>query len=278
MGDVTERLLGSEEPAVRYKVLTKVLGREPASVAVPREEIRVSLRVKRLLSERDEDGKIPFHPYAKWYGAHWVLASLADIGYPPGDESLVPLREQIYGWLFGRSHEEGALVVRGRVRTCASMEGNALYYLLALGLADARTEELAERLLRWQWPDGGWNCDKNPEAANSSFMESLIPLRALALHSRLRRNERSRAAAERAAEVFLGRRMYKSRGRKGHLGRLRAAALPLLLALRHPIWAQGYGRGGLRQGRALRGRPGSAGIEEAAGRRFPRRGEKLPAC
>ena len=40
-------------------------------------------------------------------------------------------------------------------------------------------------------------------------MESLIPLRALALHAR--RNERSRAAAERAAEVFLGRRMYKSR-------------------------------------------------------------------
>ena len=71
LGGVTERLLGSEEPAVRYKVLTKVLGREPASVAVPREEIRVSPRVKRLLSERDEDGKIPFHPYAKWYGAHW---------------------------------------------------------------------------------------------------------------------------------------------------------------------------------------------------------------
>jgi len=211
LGGVTERLLGSEEPAVRYKVLRRVLGREPASVEVLREEIRVSPRVRRLLSERDEDGKMPFHPYAKWYGAHWVLASLADIGYPPGDKSLVPLREQVYGWLFSKSHEEGARAVRGRVRTCASMEGNALYYLLALGLADARTEELVERLLLWQWPDGGWNCDKNPEAANSSFMESLIPLRALALHSRLRRNERSRAAAQRAAEVFLGRRMYKRR-------------------------------------------------------------------
>ena len=120
-------------------MLTKVLGREPGSVAVLREEIKTSPRVRRLLSERDEDRKVPFRPYAKWYGAHWVLA---------------------------------------------------------------------ERLLLWQWPDGGWNCDKNPEAAHLSFMESLIPLRALALHSRLRRNERSRAAAERAAEVFLGRRMY----------------------------------------------------------------------
>ena len=65
LGGVTERLLGSEEPAVRYKLLTKVLGREPASVAVLREEIRASPRVRRLLSERGEDGKIPFHPYAK---------------------------------------------------------------------------------------------------------------------------------------------------------------------------------------------------------------------
>lgn len=209
MDDVIERLLGSQEPSVRYKVLTKVLGREPGTDL--QEEMRASPRVRRLLSERDEDGKIPFHPYAKWYGAHWVLAGLADIGYPPGDETLLPLREQVYGWLFGRSHEAGARKVQGRVRTHASMEGNALYYLLALGLTDARTEELADRLLRWQWPDGGWNCDKNPRAATSSFMESLIPLRALALHARFAGDERSSSAVERAAEVFLERRLYRRR-------------------------------------------------------------------
>ncbi len=115
LGGVTKRLLQSEEPAVRYKVLTKVLDREPASVAVLREEIRASPRVRRLLSERGEDGKIPFHPYAKWYGAHWVLASLADIGYPPGDETLIPLREQVYGWLFSRSHDPDAYQQSGRI-------------------------------------------------------------------------------------------------------------------------------------------------------------------
>jgi hypothetical protein len=209
LDDVIERLLGSREPAVRYKVLTKVLDREPGMDL--REEIRESPTVKRLLSERDEDGMIPFHPYAKWYGAHWVLADLADIGYPPGDETLIPLREQVYGWLFGKSHEAGARQVRGRVRTHASMEGNTLYYLIALGLTDARIEELADRLIRWQWPDGGWNCDKNPSAANSSFMESLIPLRALALHARFAGDDRSWAAAERAAEVFLERRLYRRR-------------------------------------------------------------------
>lgn len=48
---------------------------------------------------------MPHHPYSKWYGAHWILVTLADLGYPPGDQGLVPLREQVYGWLLpGERH------------------------------------------------------------------------------------------------------------------------------------------------------------------------------
>ncbi|MFQ5884988.1 MAG: hypothetical protein ACE5IO_07800 [Thermoplasmata archaeon] len=173
------------------------------------EEIMSSPRVESLLSERGRDGRIPFPPYRKWCGAHWVLASLADIGYPPSDESLVPLREQVYDWLFSSKHEERIRSIEGRVRRCASQEGNALHYLLSLGLLDARTEELAERLTKWQWPDGGWNCDKNPRAINSSFMESLIPLRGLALHGKLTGNRESKKTVERAAEIFLKRELFK---------------------------------------------------------------------
>jgi hypothetical protein len=64
------------------------------------DEIRSSPRVLRLLSDRGDDGCIPFHPYAKWRGAHWVLALMAELGYPPGDRSLIPLREQVLEWLF----------------------------------------------------------------------------------------------------------------------------------------------------------------------------------
>ncbi|HKY54218.1 MAG TPA: hypothetical protein VJM08_07940 [Anaerolineales bacterium] len=208
---IVRRLLGSDEPSVRFKVLTQIMGRKAntSEVRQVQEEIRESPRVRQLLSERQADGQIPCHPYSKWNGAHWVLATLADLGYPSVDESLIPLREQVLGWLLGEGHLKGIKTIAGRVRRCASQEGNALYALLTLGLTDERTEELARRLTQWQWPDGGWNCDKKPAATNSSFMESLLPLRALALHARLTGNQRSREAAERAADVFLKRELFK---------------------------------------------------------------------
>ena len=208
---ILQRLLQSDDPSIRYKLLTQFLGYGEDSIEVRnlQEEIRGSPRVRQLLSERNADGQIPGHPYSKWKGAHWVLATLADLGYPPGDQSLVPLREQVYAWLLGASHLKGVKIIAGRVRRCASQEGNALFALLKLGLADERTEQLVQGLLQWQWPDGGWNCDKNPEAAHSSFMESLLPLRGLALHARLTGSKPAQEAAERAAEVFLKRELFK---------------------------------------------------------------------
>ena len=110
-----------------------------------------------------------------------------------------------------RHHPPAALmkVISDRPRIHASMEGNAIWYLLSLGILDDAAEQLVRRLLDTQWPDGGWNCDGDPRAVNSSFMESLIPLRALALHAGSTGDRESRAAAGRAAEVFLKRRMYK---------------------------------------------------------------------
>jgi len=199
------------EPALAWKVAVKLLGHAPDS-AEARQSANVtrhSSLVTKLLSERDSDGKIPFHPYKKWNGAHWTLSILADLGYPAGDQALKPMMEQSYNWLLGEAHEKHIRTIDGRVRRCASQESNAVWYSLCLGLADSRTEELAARLMKWQWPDGGWNCDKRPEANISSFMESLIPLRALALYARVSGARRAGQAAEHAAEIFLKRQLFK---------------------------------------------------------------------
>ncbi len=226
MEGVVEGLLNSTEPSIRLRTREEILG-EPADSGIIRElqgEVKRSERVRLLLSERVE-GVLPCHPYAKWYGAHWVLATLADLGYPKGDRALLPLREQVYEWLFSKAHMEYVrrhevyagpyMVVRGLMRAHASMEGNAVYYLHALGLADERTSALADRLVEWQWPDGGWNCDKRSGAHVSSFTESLIPLRGLAKHATFKGGE-AKNSVRRAGEYFLERRLFK-RKRDGRI-------------------------------------------------------------
>ncbi|MFC0532608.1 hypothetical protein [Phytohabitans kaempferiae] len=229
---IVDALLRSEEPTIRWKVRTRVLGEatDGPTARKLREAIRQSPRVRRLLAARDADGRItnPKQVYAKWHGAHWVLAALADLGYPPGDESLYPLRDQVLRrWL----RDVEVPQVQGRYRHCASQQGNALRYLTALGIldgGDART--LTERLVRWQWPDGGWNCDRNPTAQTSSFMETLLPMRGLARHDR--------AAATRAAEVFLLRRLAWRRADG-------ALVHPDFARLHHPLYWHYDALGGL---------------------------------
>jgi hypothetical protein len=219
-------LLRSEEPSIRWKVRL-VVGDDPGSKAMRalREEIRGSPRVRALLSRRAQLGRpdTARAVYYKWQGLHWVLAALADLGYPEGDERLVAIRDRVVGFWTGPAYfhefaaatsassygKRGVPIIRGRYRRCGSQQGNALRSVIALGLTDEHTDVLAERLLHWQWPDGGWNCDRDPEAHVSSFNETLLPLRGLAAYARGRRRPPLKQAIERAADVFLKRRLYK---------------------------------------------------------------------
>ncbi|WP_433366175.1 hypothetical protein ACQPZX_37240 [Actinoplanes sp. CA-142083] len=198
-----EGLLASPEPAIRWLVRSRVLGEaaEEDRAAIPASEM-----VRRMVAG------VGSQPYAKWQGAHWVLAALAEIGHPPGSAELIPLREQVLAAWLDESYDRevsvaygkrGIPLLDGRYRAHASQQGYALWFLLKLGLADERCDRLAEMLLRWQWPDGGWNCDRNPAASASSFMETLLPMRGLWLYG----TPRAREAARAAAEVFLTRRL-----------------------------------------------------------------------
>lgn len=209
--DLLRYLESNPDPIIRWKMTRYALGNTPSPYDFPtaRKELALSPTVQRLLSDRNVDGQIPYHPYDKWFGAHWVLSILADLGYPERDDSLKPLMEQCYGTWLSKDHERYIRMINGRIRRCASQEGNCVYYSLALGLADDRTEELASRLIKWQWEDGGWNCDKRPEAAKSSFNETLIPLRGLAWYAKSSGDPKAKQAVNSAAEVFLKRRLFK---------------------------------------------------------------------
>ncbi len=229
MKNIIDRLASSREPVIQYKIQVDVLGGDPDSEKMQKlqRKIRSSQLARQLLSEKRADGRIPYHPYGKWYGPHWILTDLADLHYQEDGRSLNALREQEYEWLFSKTHFETAPFPRShsghvfspdRPRIHASMEGNAIFSLLRLGLNDERTDELVDRLLKTQWPDGGWNCDRRPpppNVVNSSFHETITPLRALALYANVRKSARSNLAAKRAAEIFLKRKMYKRQSDAG---------------------------------------------------------------
>jgi hypothetical protein len=231
--DVIDRLLRSDEPSIRWKTRAFVLGEDPGSAPLraAQQEVRDSPRVQDLLRRHLGRDRAPGPAaYAKWQGAHWVLHALGDLGYPSGDPALAPLRDRVVEtWLDPTFYDEfevdtkadaykrrGVPIMHGRHRRCASQQGNALLAALRLGLADDRTPRLVERLLHWQWPDGGWNCDKEPSADTSSFMETLPPLRGLAAWAAVSGDSAARAASERAVEVLLERRLFRRR-RDGHV-------------------------------------------------------------
>jgi hypothetical protein len=224
-----DRLLVSEDASVRYKILNGVLGLDAqgADLEEVRQQVRISPRVRGLLDGMGADGHLPGHPYQKWMGAHWVLALITDLGYPPGDPALAGLVDQMAVWVLGQQ----AHMVAARPRRCASQEGNALLSMVRLGYLDDRAHELARRLRQWQWADGGWNCDKRPEATHSSFHESLRPMRALAAYAHRTRDVPAATAARRAAEMFLERRLYRRRSNGEVIN-------PTFVALHYPYFWQ----------------------------------------
>jgi hypothetical protein len=152
-----------------------------------------------------------------------VLLALADIGYPHGDPDLEPIAADVMRtWLSPRYYAEftattrndrqpGVAVMDGRHRRCGSQHGGALLAAVGLGLQTGNCDRLVERLCHWQWPDGGWNCDRNLSAAISSVHETLLPMRGLAAYADSRSDAAARSAANRAAEALLDRRVIYRR-------------------------------------------------------------------
>lgn len=211
---ILEMMRKSDEPSIRYSIALNIDKKDPKSDIMKslQSEIQTSGRVINLL-QNIGDG----HPYSKWQGSHWVLSLLPELYYPKGDSSLLPHLERVLEWLFSKRHLDSIQFIQNKYRRCASQEGNAIYYSLALGIDDERIDQLVDRLLKFQWDDGGWNCDKNPKASHSSYHESLIPFRAFIKYLKVKKSQLSNSRAKQiqdsitnAKENFLKRELFIS--------------------------------------------------------------------
>jgi hypothetical protein len=201
-------LLDRGEPAVRLLTRRDVLGERADQDA---SQVLAGAKVTALLSGQQPDGGFGVHPYRKWTGAHWRLVSLAELAIPPREPRAVAAADHVLAWL--TSPARRVRVIGGLARPHASIEGNALAACCRLGLAaDPRVQSLADALISWQWPDGGWNCDLAATGRRSSFHESLAPAWGLHEYWRATADPAARDAADRAAELFLDHRLVRSPG------------------------------------------------------------------
>ena len=274
-------LLDSAEPGIRRQARRDLLSQ---TVEDDARGVLEGPKVKALLAGQQPDGGFGNHPYGKWTGAHWRLVSLVELGLPAGEPHALAAYETVLGWLLGAGHRRNVPVIAGRARRCASQEGNALAVGVRLGLAaDPRVAQLAESLVGWQWPDGGWNCDRRPAAAHSSFNETVTPLWGLAEYARATGDERPRSAARRTCELLLDHHVFKSH-RTDRVGN------PLWLDARcPPYWRYDLGQGLLMLSRAgalpdrraddalalLRSRQQTDGTWHVSGRPMWNRGQQV---
>jgi hypothetical protein len=156
--------------------------------------------VRALLAGQLPDGGFGVHPYSKWTGAHWRLVSLVELEVPAGEPRAVAALETVLDWLTASRYHGSRQRPDGVVLSDASMEGNALAVACRLGRAgDARARQLEESLIAWQWPDGGWNCDRGASGRRSSFHETHAPMWALFEYGRATGARDAAAAADRPA-------------------------------------------------------------------------------
>jgi hypothetical protein len=199
-------LLQSDEPAVRLMARRDLLAEQVTADPV---EILAGPRVTALLAGQQADGGFGVGYYSKWTGAHWRLVSLVELEVPAGEPRAIAAVGTVLEALTpGRRRPT---MRNGLPLTHASVWGNALAVASRLGLAaDQQVQDIASAIVSWQWPDGGWNCDARATGYRSSFHESLSTMWGLHEYSRATGDATAAAAAERAAELFLQHRLFRS--------------------------------------------------------------------
>lgn len=203
------------DPAIRWQVLRDLEGAPAETVAAERARVATEGWGERLLALQREDGtweggslfpanfKFIREEGQPWTATEPTLTLLRVFGADPRDERVRRAVER--AGENARWEHAGQRFFDGEVEPC--INGRAL----ALGAYFGQdVEGIAERLIREQLEDGGWNCEAENGSVRSSFDTTINVLEGLLEHEKATGGSaESRAARRRGDEYLLERNLHR---------------------------------------------------------------------
>jgi|HubBroStandDraft_1064217.scaffolds.fasta_scaffold42502_3 hypothetical protein len=203
---VLDWLLEEDQPGVRYRTLTQIMGRPESDpeVAATRARIPSVGWAGEILRERDPEGwwVDPASLYRpKYLATNWKLLVLADLGVP----GTVPeIAQSCALWKARFATRDGAFGGSATASGHLCVTGNTARALVQFGFEDDPSVQSAlDWLVRAADPKGGWSC-----FGSGRNLDSWEGLSAFAVYPRDRWTPAMESVVQRAAEFFLQRELH----------------------------------------------------------------------
>ncbi len=210
-------LLEENQPSIRYRTLTELLGRRQSDPEVREARKKIAERgwAADILAHRDPGGwwvreRSLYRP--KYLSTNWNLLALSDLG---ATRAIPAVRASCELWM-DRSPLKGGGVggsSGGNGHLCYT--GNMARALIRLGYGDdPRVRKALDWLVATAHPKGGWNCWTFGDGpAQGRNLDSWEGLSAFAVYPRSRWTPAMKACVERGAEYFLDRELHRQGAR-----------------------------------------------------------------
>ncbi|MHB8586285.1 MAG: prenyltransferase/squalene oxidase repeat-containing protein [Thermoplasmatota archaeon] len=198
-------LLEEDQPSIRYRTLTDLLGRGPrdSDVLAARQAIPERGWAADILAQQRPDGTWadPDSLYRpKYTSTNWMLLVLADLGMTRADPRIA---EACKIWLDRFAKPDGGFNTEGAREGHLCLTGNTARALVQFGYAN---HPKVRRAFRWLAdhadPKGGWNC-----FGQGRNLDSWEGLAAFAVYPKAKWTRSMHAVVERGAEHYLDREL-----------------------------------------------------------------------
>jgi len=204
-------LLEEDQPGIRLRTLTELLGR-PSSDAEVRAARNQAASVgwpAEILARRTpgagwSDGTSPYRP--KYVSTNWMMLILSDLGVTREHPAVEDACEY---WMERMAAKNGGVGGNSKGNQHYCLAANMARALIRFGYTDdSRVRATLDWLVGIADPKGGWSC-----FGLSRNLDSWEAMSAFAAYPRTKWSPEMRSCVEKAAEYFLSRELHRQGAR-----------------------------------------------------------------